>query len=561
MSEQSLKQLSEVLAWAEREAGASWSDPEGPGPGLLPRLDARQKLALLADEIGDFDSSNALRAAPFETSVEWQTYPEEVQVAAAVLVARRVRNAAATARGLADEERSPDEEPLADMLQAERDLSISFLETLVGNSGSLEEACREKIAGQLGYAYGALAWGYEPIEAERCVDLFDALVALQRAHPENATIADGLTFALTALMPRGEVGPEEIAAARERIALFIALFEALPGHDKSDWRVNSTACLAALSAHLPDEEALSAAMKASGRLLEWADTAWDEQNTGYAIYQVVEALFRVQPADPAVIEKRIADVIQAYRDKASEKVRASMADYLSRLFIHRDVSGSLLEVLSAELCHHLVTLQDPEQIRMTVPNLALKAGQMGTTCLAQFWDIVRRASSLVRQFWLAGLAFSPPEQLDRDVAEEHLRNLCETRPDAVTPGAQDWVMALNTVVVSLVAQQASGTVREVVARFSEDTSCPMEFWLEPAGMVATGAGREAPDWLAAILARIEQVTSREPVDASLRSGLSYFISSALHECAAASRTDDVARLTLALERLTAPREKPGEEQV
>lgn len=560
MSEQSLKQLTEVLAWAENEAGAGWADPEGPGPGLLQRLDARRKLALLADDLGDYESSNTLRAAPLEASVPWHTLPDEAQVAAALLVARRARNAAANARDLAGEERSPDDQPLAEMLQNERDRSIGFLEALVENAASLGEPGRGKLAGQLGYAYGSLAWGYEHIDTERCVEIFDVLVALHRAHPENAIIADGLTFALTALLPKDESAPEETATLRERIAIFIGIFDALPGHEQSNWRVNSAACLAVLSAHLPGEEAFSAAMKASDRLLEWTDPAWDEQNTGYAIYQVLEALFRLMRADRPVIGERLTDVLQAYRAKAPEKVRTSMADYLFRLFNTREVPGPLLEPLSAELCDLLATLKEPEQIRTTVPNLVLKAGAMGTAQLGRFWDVVHSASPLVRQFWIAGLAFSPPEHLDRDVAEEHLRRLRKIRPEVAGPGTQDWITALNTVSVALVARDASGTVREAVTSFSDDPSCPMEFWLEPAGLAMIGAGRDAPEWLADMLARIEPVVSKEPVDASLRAGLSYLISSALHECAAASRTDDLPRLTLVLDRLTAPGAKPEEEQ-
>lgn len=548
----------ERLHWAEAAVKADWAGPEGPGPGLLPRLEARQNLALLAEDRGEKERAAALCSAPFDARVLWEEQPGEVQIAAARLAIRRTREAVAKARSLAESKTPPDSETLASLLQDARNLSVPLLQTLLAHDGQLEGDQREKLAGLLGYAYGALAWGYELFDKTRCAELFESTVALARAHPGNAALANGLTFALLPLMPEGDADREGIAEVRRRIAVFTDLFERLSGEDDANWQVNSVGCLAALTAHMPEEEAVPAAMKVSQRLLDWSASAWVQQNVGYAVRQVAEALFRALQKDRPSVEVRLLAVFEAYRAKTRKKSRATLAGYLSALLARFEITGPLRDTLAAELCDQLESAQEAELIESFVPNLVEVVGKLGAAHLVRFWKAVREAAPLVRQFWLAALAFYAPELLERDVAEEHLRNLRDIHLGLNEAEAQDWIGALNTVTVALIGRETPEAVRETLAALAADPSCPIRFWLDTAGLALIDAGRAAPEWLADMLKRVEAAASAEPVDPALRAGLSYFITGAIFECAA-SRANDLARLTQLLGHLTAPGAKREED--
>lgn len=549
--DQVIQQLNDALVWVEGAVSAQWLDNGTPGKGLLPRLEARRHLALMAEDYGDDELVSSLLAAPFESPLPWHALDGGILTEAAKLAVRRTRRTAALARSLAQDTPPADGETLSAIMQEARDHSLPLIASWLAAEG-LEDQHRDKLAGLFGYAHGALAWGYDAVDKAQCGELFDALVKLAEAYPENSEVANGLTFALLPLMPADTEDPVATGAARQRIIVFDRMFDRLSGTQDETWQVNSTGCLASVARLMPEDERLSMAMKASQRVLDWTTRSWADQNVGYAFYHTVEALLMTRELAETQVEERLAAVLDRYRELAPAKLRTDTIPYLLQLSLRMNATGPSHDILAAELREQLSLAEDVQTIQSFVPDLATAGDHWGAEHVGRFWQAVRTAPALVRGFWLVGLAQHPPELLPVPIAEVHLGNLSLIRPQkANEPWAQDWAGALNAMIITLLANGAHLTAREKIDALAADPSCPATAWLDGAGLALVGAGREAPDWLDRMVERVEAIADKDPLSDPLRTKLSFFFAGAIAEKAYFD-SDGQSHLARLLERLTTP---------
>lgn len=541
--------LIEALKWAEAVVGADWAGPDGPGPALLPRLQSRLNIALMAEEADGVSATAPILSDPFTVPITWSDFEGDVRIAAVKLAIRRTRQSVVEVREQVQSESAPSNDKLLETMQNAYDRSVPLIEGLMADGATLDQVEREKLADLLGNAYGILAWGYGLFDFTNCAELFDLIVNLESEIPNVPGLCDGLTFALLPLMPDKDSDEDDRALARERIKVFVGVFDRATGDDNASWQVNSTGCLADLTQHMSEDEAVRAALKASGRVFDWSASAWIEMNAAYAIHHVLEALHRVRSKDEAALDTRLQEVLETYRSKASSKLRHELVGSIASMLTRPGITVPVRDLLVAELCGFLESARDAEMIGMAVPNLTGAGGRIGADGLRQMWHSVRKASPQVRQFWLSALANSPPELIERGDAEEHLRHLCEIRPMANDSDVPLWTAALTSVGVALVARSAAGPLRDAIAELAADPSCPMSHWLNAAGIAVLGAGREAPDWLLKIRGLTEAAAAEEPINPALRTGLSYFQTVALTESRPISGAEFEARLDL-LERVT-----------
>lgn len=541
--------LTEMLNWAESAVGADWSNLDDLGPAVLPRLQSRLNIALLAEEVDGVSAAAPILSAPFTVPINWSDFEDDVQVAAVKLAIRRTRENVVEVREQVQSESAPSKDKLLETMQNAYDRSIPLIEGLMADTASIDKVERENLADLLGNAYGTLAWGYGLFDFTICAELFDLIVKLEAENPNVIGLCNGLTFALLPLMPDSDSDEDEddLILARERISVFVEIFDRATGDDDASWQVNSAGCLADLTRYMSEDEAVQAAVKASARVLDWSASAWTEMNAAYAIYHILDALHRVRSKDEAAIDTRLQQVLEAYRTRASSKLRHKLVGSIANMITRPGIAVPVRDLLVVELCGFLETAHDAEMIEMVVPNLAGVEELIGAEKL---WSSVRKAKSpLVQKFWLSGLANRPPEIVARETADEHLRHLREIRSAANDPVISLWTGALLSIGIALVARNEAQPLRNTISEFADDPSCPMDHWLDAAGIAVLGAGQEAPDWLVKICALTEAAAAEEPINPVLRAGLSYFLAAALTERKSISGADFEAQLNL-LERVT-----------
>ncbi|MEO1703429.1 MAG: hypothetical protein AAFR71_15405 [Pseudomonadota bacterium] len=503
----------------------------------------------MAEEADGANATEPIVSLPFAAPISWSDFDHDIQIAAVKLAIRRTRSIVIQVREQVQAEANVGKDALLDAMQQASDNSVPLIKGLLEDHAVVEADKDNKLIGLLGNAYGTLAWGYGLFDLPRCRDLFDLMISLEAEHPNVPGLCNGVTFALLPLMPDEDSDQDDRAMVQEQIGAFLGLFDRSSGDDDSTWQVDSAGCLAALTQHMPDDEALQAALKASRRLMLWSASAWNETNTAFSVQHIFDSLSRARSTDEVVVDARMQEVLEVYCSKAPTELRHKLINTIARLLTSTGTADPVRDLLVAELCEFLETVQDVELIESAVPDLAVNGGRSSARGIRLLWSAVRKARNpLVQKFWLSGLANCPPETFERETADEHLRHLREIRAVPNDLVVSLWTGALLSVGIALVARNEAQPLREIISELAGDPSCPMDHWLDAAGIAVLGAGREAPDWLEQLLG-LTEVAAKEPVNPMLRAGLSYFLSAALTESKSISGTDFGAQLDL-LERVT-----------